>query len=178
MLEVFDHCFHGTLHHWPARRSNPVIFNYHRPLSLRCSQLIDALLHNSHGLVHFLHPHKIAVVAVAVLADRNVEIELGIAFIGLRLAQVPDSARAAYHDSREAPSPSLVEAHHTDVDVTLLENAVLRKQDLDVLTYFEKGVAKIPNIIDEFWWQVPMHAADTKIVGMHPSARGALIEHH
>ena len=83
------------------------------------------------------------------LADRNVEIELGIAFIGLRLAQVPDSAGAAYHDSREAPSPSIVEAHDTDVDVTLFENAVLREQDLDVVTYFEKGVAEIPNIIDK-----------------------------
>jgi hypothetical protein len=36
----------------------------------------------------------------------------------------------------------------------LLENAVLREQDLDVVTYFEKGVAEIPNIIDKLQRQV------------------------
>src|SRR3974390_89803 len=175
---MMDQRFHRALHLFAPRRDDLLIVDADRPLAFMRFQLIDALLHNSHGLAHFLHAHKIAVVAVAVLANRNVEIELGIAFIGLRLAQVPDGAGAADHDSREAPSPSIVEAHDTDVDVTLLENAVLREQDLDVVTYFEKGVAEIPNIIDELWRQVLMHAADTKKVGMHPRARGALIEHH
>src|SRR5215472_2826252 len=172
---MMDEGFHRTLHLFAPRRNNLVIIDADRPLPFTRIQLFQALLHDPNGLAHFFHAD---VVAVAVLADRNVEIELRIAFIGLRLAQVPDSAGAAYHDSREAPSPSIVEVHDTDVDVTLLENAVLREQDLDVVTYFEKGVAEIPNIIDELWRQVLMHAADTKIVGMQPRARGALIEHH
>src|SRR5580700_684327 len=114
-------------------------------------QLIEALFHDSHGLAHFLHPHEIAVVAVAVLADRDVEIELGIAFIGLRLAQIPGGSRAAYHHSREAASPNIVELHYANVDVTLFENTVVGEQHIQVVTYFEKGIAKIPNVFEEFW---------------------------
>ena len=54
--------------------------------------------------------HKIAVVAVAVLADGDVEIELGVALVGLRLAQIPGGAGAAHHDAGEAPGPGVLRA--------------------------------------------------------------------
>ena len=78
-------------------------------LALRRVQLLAALLHDLHRLAHLLHADEIAVVAVAVLADGDVEIELGIAFVGLRLAQIPRGARAAHHHAGEAPGEAVVQ---------------------------------------------------------------------
>ena len=47
--------------------------------------------------------HQIAVVAIAVLADGNLEIQLVVALVGLAAAQVPGDARAAQHHAGEAP---------------------------------------------------------------------------
>ena len=47
-----------------------------------------------HALAHLLDAHEIARIAIAVLADRNVEIHLVIDVVGLRLAQIPGDARA------------------------------------------------------------------------------------
>src|SRR3546814_3428224 len=72
---------------------------------------------------------SIAVEAVAVLADRDVELELVVAVVGLRLAQVPRHARAAQHRPREAPVVGLLRAHHADVDSALAEDAVVGEQN-------------------------------------------------
>ena len=48
------------------------------------------------------HAHQIAVVAVAVDADRHVEVHLVVDVVGLLLAQVPLDARAAQHRAGEA----------------------------------------------------------------------------
>jgi aspartate-semialdehyde dehydrogenase len=52
-------------------------------------------------LTHLFHPHEIAVVTVAILSNRNVKIEFGITFVGLRLAQVPSGAGAAHYNDEE-----------------------------------------------------------------------------
>src|SRR6266403_2152159 len=96
-LEMLDDRFHRTLHLAASGRSNLVIFDDDWPLSVALRKLFDALFHDAHRLAHLLHPHEIAIVAVAVLADRDIEIEFGIAFVRLCLAQIPRRAGAAHH---------------------------------------------------------------------------------
>src|SRR3712207_8506794 len=52
-----------------------------------------------------------------------------VAFIGLRLAQVPGRARAAHHDPGKPPGPCVLEADHPDIDITLLEYSVLGRSE-------------------------------------------------
>ena len=108
-LEMMDERLHRALHLGALGRHDLVVVDRDRPLPFRRAQLLQALLHDADGLAHLLHADQIAVVVVAVLADRNVEIELGIAFVGLRLAQIPGGARAAHHHAGEAPGPGVVE---------------------------------------------------------------------
>jgi hypothetical protein len=82
-LEVMDQRFHRPLHLAALGRHDLAVGGRHRPLFLAFSSC-DALLHDLHRLPHLFHADQIAVIAVAVLADRNVEVELGIALIGLR----------------------------------------------------------------------------------------------
>ena len=129
-------------------------------------------------LAHLDHANEIAVVAVAVLADGDVEVELGVALVGLRLAQVPGRARAAHHDAGEAPVEAVLEAHHADVDVALLEDAVVGQQALDVVEDLGVGLGEGVDVVDELRRQVHVHAADAEILGVHAAARGALVEDH
>src|ERR1700733_5154341 len=126
-LEVVDQRFHRALHLAPARRKDLVVLDRDRPLRFGQAQLFDALLHNAPGLAPLFHAEAVAVVAVAVLADRNVEIHRGVTFVRLRLAQVPRRTRAAHHHARKAPLPRLLERDYADIDIALLEDAVSRE---------------------------------------------------
>src|SRR5262249_44013678 len=104
-----------------------------RPLPVRSAQLGDALVHDADRLPHLFHADAVAIVVVTVLADRNIEVELLVALIGLRLAQVPGRAGAAHHHARESPGPRIGERYDADVDVALLEDPIVGEKPLDIL---------------------------------------------
>src|SRR5205807_9912603 len=147
-----------ALHLAAPRRGNLVVLIHDGPLPVRAPQPVDALAHDAHGLAHLFHADAVAVVTVAVLADRNVEIHLGVAFVGLRLAQVPGGARAAHHYAGEAPAPRVGELHHADVDVALLEDAVVGEQHLEVVAHLQERVAERLDVVDELFRQALVHA--------------------
>ena len=120
---------------------------------------LAALLHDADRLAHLLHAYEVAVVAVAVLADGDVEFELGVAFVRLRLAQVPGRARAAHHDAGEAARPGVVELDDADIDVALLEDAVVGEQPLDVVAGLQERIAEGVDVGDKLGREVLMHAA-------------------
>src|SRR3954449_132045 len=177
-LEVVDERLHRALHLAPLRRHDLVVLVRHRPLPFRQPQLFEALLHDTDRLAHLLHTDDLAVVVVAMPADRDVEIHLLVALVGLRLAQIPGGARAAHHHAREAPGPRVLERDRGDVDVALLEDAVADDELVEVVADLEEGVAERPDIVDELFRQVLVHAAGAEIVGVHARARGPLVEHH
>src|SRR5205814_10617370 len=89
-------------------------------LSVRFSKLSDTLPHDAYRLPHLFHAHDIAVVTVAVFTTGDVEIEFGVAFIGLRLAQVPCRAGSPHHHAGKSPRPGVGKLDHPDIDVALL----------------------------------------------------------
>src|SRR5262249_31806371 len=103
------------------------ILDRYRPLFIRGAQLLNALLHDPYGLPHLLHADAVPVVAVAVLAHWNIEIHLGVALVGLSLAQIPCRTRAAHHHARKSPLPRFLQLDHTNIDVALLEDAIPRE---------------------------------------------------
>src|SRR5262249_18465923 len=125
-LEVVDGRLHRAFRLRARGRNDLVVPDRNRPRAFRRSQLFQALLHDADRLAHLLHAHEIAVVAVAVLADGNVEIEFRVTFVGLRLAQIPGGAGAAHHDAGEAPRPRVGKRDRADAGVALLEDAVVR----------------------------------------------------
>ena len=174
---MVDQRFHRPLHLAATRGDDLVVLDHHR-LAGAVAQLVNALLHDPHRLLHLFDAHQIAVPAVAVLADDDVELQLGIALIGLRLAQVPGDVRAAQHDAGEAPFQGLLLGHHADVDVALLEDAVLGNEAFDVLQRRRELVAPAADVVDQVHRQVLVDAAGTEIVGVQTGAAGALVEHH
>ena len=111
--------------------------------------------------------------------ERDVELQLVVALVGLVAAQVPGDAGAAQHHPGEAPGEGLLAGDHADVDVALLEDAVAGDQALDVVEHLAgSACAQALDVVDQRRRQVLAHAAGAEIVGVHPRARGALVEHH
>src|SRR6516225_12242964 len=94
-------------------------------LALRAAQHFKALLHDAHRLAHLFHADTVSVVTVTVFADRNVKVEFGVTLVRLRFAQIPSRARSPHHHARKAPGPGFLKRHHADIDIALLENAVV-----------------------------------------------------
>ena len=132
-LEVMDQRFHRALHLAALGRHDLVVVDRDRALpfgersfSRHCFMIFVDWRISSMRM-------QIAVVTVAVLADRDVEIELGVALVGLRLAQIPRRARAAHHHAGEAPVPGVGQLDHADVDIALLEDAVAGQQRFEIV---------------------------------------------
>src|ERR1035437_273334 len=177
-LEMVDSRLHRALHFGAQRRDDLVVPDGDWPLTFGQPQLLQALLHDAHRLAHLFHSHEIAVVAVAVLADWDVEIEFGIALVGLRLAQVPGGTGAAHHHAGESPVPRILQLDHGNIDVALLEYAIVGEQARDVVTDVQERIAERPDVVEQLGRQVLVHSSDTEIIGMHARARGALVECH
>src|SRR5258707_9083764 len=62
--------------------------------------------------------------------------------------------------------------------MALLENAILREQDLNVVADLQERVAKRPDVVEKLRRQILMDAADPEIVGVHARTRCALIKRH
>src|SRR5713226_10359498 len=162
-FEMMDQRFHRALHLATPRRHDLVVRMGHGSLPFRRTQLVQALFHDPHRLAHFLHADAVAVVAVAVLADRDVEIHLRVAFVGLRLAQIPGRAGTAHHHPGKTPGPGVLELDHGDIDVALLEHPVVGQQAFDVVADLEKRIAERPDVVDELFRQILVDAADAEI---------------
>ena len=74
--------------------------------------------------------------------------------------------------------PGVLELHHADIDIALLEDAVVGEQALDVVADFEEGIAEGIDVGDELRRQILMHASRAEIGRVHAAAARPLIEHH
>ena len=94
----------------------------------RYLQLFNALFHDADRLLHLFDAAKIAVPAIAILPEDDIEVELVVAFIGLRTTQIPGDVGAAQHDAGETPVKGLFLGYDADINITLLEDAVFSDQ--------------------------------------------------
>ena len=173
-----DQRFHRLLHLGTLGRHHLAVGRGHRPLPFGRIEQVEHLLHDADRLAHLVHANQVAVVAIAVLADRHIELEPVVALVGLRLAQVPGIARAAHHHAGKAPLPGILGRHHADIGVALHIDAVAGQQLFEVVEDQKERVAERTDVVDQRLRQILVHPTRTEIGRMHAAARGALIEDH
>src|SRR5690606_38510921 len=110
-------------------------------------QPFHALLDDAGGLPHLGHADQVAVVAVAVDADRDVELDLGVLRVRLLLAQVPGHARTTQHRAGHAPGQRLLGRDHADADGALLPDAVVGEQGLVLVDAVRELLRKDPQVV-------------------------------
>ena len=146
-LEMVNQLFHVGFHIFARRRGNfMVICDYRTRID---AQPINALLDDLVRLTHFLHPHQIAVVTIAVGANRNIEIHLVIDFIGLFFAQVPCDARATQHRAGETQLLRTLRRDHTNTHQALLPDSVIGQQGFVFINIFWEAPGEVINKIQQ-----------------------------
>ncbi len=141
----------------PRRRRNLVVVDDDRTGVF--AQPVDALLDDAVGLAELLDANQITVVAVAVGADRNVEIHAVVDFVRLLLAQIPLDAGAAQHRAGETERQGAFGRHHANADGALLPDAVVGQQGF---VFVDIGRETLGEVIDEIEQR-------TLTVGVHRS---------
>ena len=174
-LEMVDQAFHRGLHVGALGRGQLAAGQH---VAGGFAQLGNRLADDRGRLAHLFHPAEVAVVTVAVLANRHLEFELVIAFIGLRPAQIPGEAGAAHHDAGEPVLLNVLLGHHTDVAVALLEDAVFGQQAVDIVQHLGEFHRPKVDIIEQLIRQVLMHAAGAEVGRVQARAAGPLVEDH
>ena len=173
-LEVMDERFHRPLELGPLGRGDLLILELDRSLG----HPIEALGHDLERLAHLGHAHHVAIEAVAVAADRDVEVELLVDLVGLALAQIPREPGGAQHGPGEAQVLRLVGGDHADVDQPLAEDPVVGDQPLDVVEQRREGRHPGPDVVLEPGRQVARDPARAVVVGVQAGARHPLVELH
>ena len=112
---------------------------------------------------HLLHAHQVAVVAVAGLADRDVEVHAVVDLVGLRLAQVPRDAGAAQHRAGEAQVERALGRDHADAHGALLPDAVVGEQRLVLVDVAGEALREVVDEVQQRALAVLVHALDVAL---------------
>ncbi len=139
-LEVMNQRFHVALHLLTARRANLAVVDHHR--ARIGPQPRHALLDDAVRLAHLFDAHEVTVVAVAVHADRNVEVHAVVDFVRLLLAQVPGNAGAAEHRAGETELQGALRRHDADVHRALFPDAVVGEQRFVVVDRLREALGE------------------------------------
>ena len=169
-LEMMDQRFHRLLHLGALRRDDLAVTGRHRPIG----HLVQTLAHDLRALADFLDPHHEPVIAVAAGADRNVKLHPVIDIIRLRLAQVPGNTAAAQHRAGKAPAHRVILGHGGDIDIALLEDAVVDHQAHRILEQGREFVEPVGDIGEQLQRHVLVHAAGPEPGAVHAGTAGPL----
>src|SRR5436190_7753580 len=122
-LEVMNELFHVLLHLFARRRCDLVVRRDDG--SWIYAQPFDALPDDPIRLAHFLDAHQIAIVAVAIQTDGNVEVHPIVNRIRLFLAQVPGDAGTAQHRAGKTERNGARSCYRSDAHRALLPNPIV-----------------------------------------------------
>ncbi len=174
---MVDQAFHVALH-LAAPGRGQLAARQDVALPGRFAQLVDRLPHDADRLAHLFHADQITVIAIAILADRDVKVEFVIAFVGLRPPQIPGHPRTAHHHAGIAPVQHVLFMDDADIDIALLEDPVLGQQPVKIVHDLQERIAPGLDIVDQVGRQILMHATGAEIGRVQAGSAGALVEHH
>ena len=134
-----DQGFHVVLHFFTRGRDHLEIPQHH--VAGVGAQPVHALQDDRRGLAHLLDPHQVTVVAVAVDAHRDVELQGVVHRVALLFAQVPFDPGTAQHRAAETELQGAFRRNHADIHGALLPDTVFREQGL-VLVHLGGKIAR------------------------------------
>src|SRR5262245_28829837 len=126
-------------------------------------QLHDRLAEDAHRLLDLLDAHEVAVEAVAVGADGDVELELGVDRVRVVLADVVVEAARARDRAGLAPADRVLAAHLPDARHAVVEDLVVVEQALALGQDALDLAQRLDQLADPAVGQVLADAADAHV---------------
>ena len=113
------------------------------------TQPLNALPYDPVGLPHLLDAHQIAIITIAVDANRNVKIKQIVDFIGLLLAQIPFHTRATQHRAGESHCLGPLGRDDADTDQALFPDPVVSQQGFIFVDVMRKAIGEVLNEVQQ-----------------------------
>lgn len=170
--EVVDESLHVLLHGSTWGRSNLVVLN----LDGAGGDLVQALVDDAEGLSELLHAAEVAVIAVTVLADGNVKLDLVVGIVWLGLSDVPWNTGTAEHDTGEGVVEGISGGDDTDTLGPANPDTVVCEKLLSLIDTVAELGGPLVNIIEETDGKILGDTTGADVGSMETSSRDTLVE--
>lgn len=170
--EVVDERFHVLLHRGAGRGRDFVVLD----ADGAGGHLVEALVDDAEGLAELLHAAEVAVVAVAVDADGDVELDLVVRVVRLALAHVPGYAAPAEHDAGEGVVEGIGGGDDTDALRSAFPDPVVGEEFFGFVDSVAELSGPLVDVVEEAEGKVLMDAAGADIGRVKPGAGDSFIE--
>ena len=170
--EVVDEGLHVLLHGGARGRGDLVVLD----ADGAGGHLVEALVDDAERLAELLHAAQVAVVAVAVDADGNVELDLVVGVVRLALADVPRHTGTAEHDACEGQVQSVGGRDHADAAQTVDPDTVVRKHLLGLVDAVAELSGPLVNIIEQAEREILVDTSGADVGGVETGTRDSLVE--
>ena len=148
--EMVDEGFHVLFHGGAGGRRDFVVLDADGARG----HLVQALVDDAQALAEFFHAAEVAVVAVAVDADGDVELDLVVRVVGLAFAHVPGDAAAAEHDAGEGVVERVGGGDDADALGPAFPDPVVRQQFFGLVDAVAELGRPLVDVVEETEGQV------------------------
>jgi hypothetical protein len=170
--EVVDKGLHVFLHSSTRRGHDLVVLD----ADGAGRHLIQALVNDAEGLAKLLHAAEVAVIAVAVDTDRDIELDLVVGIVGLGLTDIPGNTRAAEHNTSEAHVKRIGGADNTNALGSSLPDTVVREQFFGFVDAVTKLSSPLVDIIQEAKREILGDTTGSDVGGVETGTRYSLVK--
>lgn len=170
--KVVDESLHVFLHGGTRRGRDLVVFDLHGA----GRHIVEALDDDAERLAELLHTAEIAVVAVAVYTDGNVELDLVVGIIRLGLADVPGDAGTAEHGAGERVVNSVSGGDDTYALCAADPDTVVSEHFLGFVKTVAELSGPLVDVVEEAHGEILRDTARADVGGVETGAGNALVE--
>lgn len=170
--EVVDESLHVLLHGGAGRRGDLVVLD----ADGAGGHLVETLVDDAERLAELLHAAEVAVVAVAVDADGDVELDLVVGVVRLALADVPWHTRTAEHDAREGQVQGVGGRDHADAAQTVDPDTVVREHLLGLVNAVAELRGPLVDVIEQAERKILVDTSGTDVGSVETGTRDSLVE--
>lgn len=170
--EVVDESLHVLLHGGTGRRGDLVVLD----ADGTAGHLVQALVDNAERLAELLHSAQVAVVAVAVLTNGNVEFDLVVGIVGLALSDIPRNARASQHHTGERQVESLGSGNDTNASQSLDPDTVVSKHFLRLVNTVTELGGPLVDVVKDTNGDILVNTTGPNVGSVETGTRDTLVE--
>jgi hypothetical protein len=170
--EVVNKSLHVLLHGSTRRRGDLVVLDLD---GSRCD-LVQTLEDDAQRLAELLHTAEVTVVAVTVDTDGDIELNLVVSIVRLRLADIPWDTGATKHDTSERVVESISSGNDTNTLGTALPDTVVGQKLLGLVNAVTELSGPLVDIIEDTNGKILGDTTGTDVSSVKTSTRYTLVE--
>jgi hypothetical protein len=170
--EVVNESLHVLLHGSTRRRGDLVVLDLD---GSRCD-LVQTLEDDAQRLAELLHTAEVTVVAVTVDTDGDIELNLVVSIVRLRLADIPWDTGATKHDTSERVVESISSGNDTNTLGTALPDTVVGQKLLGLVNAVTELSGPLVDIIEDTNGKILGDTTGTDVSSVKTSTRYTLVE--